>query len=96
MLIDMVETGSWPARRWETPTAEGWEDAEFALETLRMRVFDSRIRELAAQVKAASKVAIYANSIENAKEENDKMRHLFDELNKLIGDRLPQLYEPQI
>jgi hypothetical protein len=59
-----------------------------------MRVFDPHIRELATRVKAASKVAIYADSIEKAKQENDKMRQLFDELNKMIGDRLPQLYEP--
>jgi hypothetical protein len=47
MLSEVRETGQWPARQWETPTATGWSAAVLKLESSRARVFDDELRSLA-------------------------------------------------
>src|SRR5712664_3076255 len=51
VLADYRQTGAWPARQWETPTATGWSDALLRLEQARARVFDDQLRSLAAELR---------------------------------------------
>jgi hypothetical protein len=63
MLAEMQRTGSWPVRRWETPTAEGWSDAYIQVQALRARVFDDELRSLAGEVAEGSG-SIWSETIE--------------------------------
>jgi hypothetical protein len=94
MLVEMEQTSSWPVRRWETPTAAGWADAEMRLEMLRVRVFDEEISELAGQVRAASKKSVWAEHIGDAKQSNQLLEQLFENFNDKVGRALPKLYQP--
>src|SRR5205807_2803334 len=35
MLSEIQQTGQWPTRQWETPTAAGWSDAVLRLQSSR-------------------------------------------------------------
>jgi hypothetical protein len=61
VLAEFRQTRKWPVRQWETPTAAGWSDALLRLELARARVFDDRLRSLAApapQARPAHRPAI--------------------------------------
>jgi hypothetical protein len=94
MLVEMEQTSRWPVRRWETPTAAGWADAEMRLEMLRVRVFDEEISELAGQVRAASKKSVWAEYIGDVKQSNQLLEYLFEDFNDKVGRALPKLYQP--
>ena len=67
MLVEMEQAKRWPVRRWETPTAAGWADAEMRLEMLRVRIFDGEISSLPGRVRAALKESVWATNIDDAK-----------------------------
>jgi hypothetical protein len=94
MLVEMEQTSCWPVRRWETPTAAGWADAEMRLEMLRVRVFDEEISELAGRVRTASKKSVWAEHIDDAKQSNQLLEQLFEDFNDKVGRALPKLYQP--
>ena len=52
MFTEMGQTGKWPARQWETPTATGWVDAELRVQVSRARVFDEGLRDIARNIRA--------------------------------------------
>jgi hypothetical protein len=92
MLEEMQRTGRWPARRWETPTATGWEDAELRLQVFRARVFDEKLRDLAREVLTAAEESVWASSLDEAKDlapRLEKGNKLFDDL---VASTLPELY----
>jgi hypothetical protein len=94
MLVEMEQTSSWPVRRWETPTAAGWADAEMRLEMLRVRVLLRRFPNLRGQVRAASKKSVWAEHIGDAKQSNQLLEQLFENFNDKVGRALPKLYQP--
>jgi hypothetical protein len=92
MIEERERTGTWPARQWETPTATGWEDAELRLQASRARVFDPAARDLAGDIHAVARNAVWAKSIDEAKEQNRGIRQKHKRFNDRVADLLPELY----
>ena len=92
MLEEMQQTGSWPARQWETPTATGWEDAELRLQVSRARVFDEELRDLAREIHAVAKESVWASSLAEAKDLNPRLEQGNQRFNDLVAKALPALY----
>lgn len=92
MLEEMRETSRWPSRLWETPTAEGWEDANLLLQVSRARVFDEAIRNEARDIRDSARACIYAGSLDETKKMNNQLRRLYERFNDMIADVLPGLY----
>ncbi|WP_327001981.1 hypothetical protein OHA72_43705 [Dactylosporangium sp. NBC_01737] len=90
-LAQMRQTSSWPARRWETPTAAGWADAEIRLQVARARVFDDDVRTLARDTRAMARQAVWAATLEEAKEANHLLDELYARFNDLVAQSLRQL-----
>jgi hypothetical protein len=86
------QTSSWPSRLWETPTAEGWEDANLLLQVSRARVFDKAIRNAARDIRDTARACIYTGSLDETKEMNNQLRLLYERFNDMIADVLPGLY----
>ena len=84
--------GRWPSRQWETPTATGWEDANLRLQASRARVFEKALRDTARDIRDEARECIYVNSLDKAKELNDKLRGQYTHFNELIANVLPELY----
>jgi len=89
---EFKQTGTWPARQWETPTAVGWSDALLRLEQARARVFDDEIRSLAGDVRTTAGDSIWAGSLATAKEHSRKLEPLQAQLNSAVTRALPSLY----
>jgi hypothetical protein len=92
MLAEMQRTGNWPARRWETPTASGWEDAELRLQASRARVFDDGLRDLTREIHAVAKKGIWASGLDEAKDLNPQLEQGYQHFNDLVARALPRLY----
>jgi hypothetical protein len=92
MLSEVQSTGHWPARKWETPTAAGWSSALLKLESSRARVFDDEIRSLAGDVRAAAGDAVWARTIEAAKESSQPLEALQHKFQEAVTRVLPSLY----
>lgn len=92
MLEERERTGTWPVRQWETPTASGWEDAELPLRLSRARIFDPALRDLARDIRAVAKNAVWAKSIDEAKALNLDLGQKHERLNEQVGNVLPELY----
>jgi hypothetical protein len=92
MLEERERTGTWPVRQWETPTAAGWEDAELRLQASRARVFDAALRDLARDIHTVAKNAVWAKSMDEAKEFNRGLRQNHERLNERVANVLPELY----
>lgn len=86
------ETGQWPARQWETPTAVGWSAALLLLKSSRARVFNEEIRSLATELEKAAGESIWANSLNEAKQHSKRLEPLLDRFNEAIVRTLPSLY----
>ncbi|MEV4838646.1 hypothetical protein AB0K05_29375 [Nonomuraea sp. NPDC049486] len=86
------ETGQWPARRWETPTAVGWSTALLLLKSSRARVFDDGIRSLAAEVEKVAGDSIWAGSLDEARQQSKGLEPLLDRFNDAVARTLPSLY----
>jgi hypothetical protein len=92
MLKEMQRTSSWPARKWETPTATGWEDADLRLQVSRARVFNEELRELAREIHEAAKESVWASSLDEAKDLNPRLEQGHQRFNDLVAKELPGLY----
>jgi cell division protein FtsL len=92
MLAEKRRTGRWPARQWETPTTTVWEDANLQLQVSRARIFDEAIRDIARDIRNVSRDCIYATSLHEAEQFNERLRKLYENFNDLVADALPRLY----
>jgi hypothetical protein len=92
MLRVAHETGRWPSRTWETPTAVGWSAAVLELESARARVFDDELRSLADQLRTVAGESVWAGSLEAAQERSERLEPLSAQLNAAVMRILPALY----
>jgi hypothetical protein len=59
-MLESVNAGNeWPARRWDTPTATGWVEADLRLLSYRSRVFDERLRSMAGEIHRTAHASIW-------------------------------------
>ncbi|MEV6039280.1 hypothetical protein AB0L65_49665 [Nonomuraea sp. NPDC052116] len=86
------ETGQWPARQWETPTAVGWSTALVLLKSSRARVFNEEIRSLAKELQKAAGDSIWAKSMDEAEQHSKHLEPLLDRFNDAVARTLPSLY----
>ncbi|WP_433222954.1 hypothetical protein [Microtetraspora malaysiensis] len=86
------ESGQWPSRQWETPTAVGWSEAVLALELSRARVFGDELRSLAAELRITAGDSIWAKSSEEAREFSERLEPLQIRFNEAVARLLPSLY----
>ncbi|WP_424528397.1 hypothetical protein ACOZ38_02065 [Sphaerisporangium viridialbum] len=86
------ESGRWPARQWETPTAVGWSEALLSLELSQARVFDDELRSLAAELRSTAGDSIWAKSLEEAREFSERLEPLQVRFNEAVARVLPSLY----
>ncbi|GAA1279870.1 hypothetical protein Psi02_78350 [Planotetraspora silvatica] len=86
------ESGKWPVRQWETPTAVGWSAAVLLLESSRARVFDDELRSLAAELRTVAGDCIWAKNLEEAKERSKRLEPLQIQFNEAAAELLPSLY----
>jgi hypothetical protein len=91
-LAEMVESSTWAARRWETPTAVGWVDAEIRLQVARARVFDDEVRALARDTRAMAMKSVWADTLDEAKRLNPRLEQLCEQFNERVAHALRQLY----
>lgn len=92
VLVEFNQTGIWPARQWETPTATGWSDAVLRLELSRARVFDDQLRALAAELRTAAGDSIWADSHAVAKRLSQGIEPLQIRFNEAVTNILPCFY----
>jgi hypothetical protein len=88
MLVRMAETGTWPARQWETPTATGWSDAQLRLQAFRARIFDEAVRDIAYQIRSVARDSVWAESLDKAKQSNVRLEQLHRQFNDMVTDAL--------
>jgi hypothetical protein len=92
VLAEFRQTGQWPARQWETPTATGWSDAVLRLELARARVFDDRLRSLADELRTMAGDSIWATSLAAARQHSEGIEPLQARFNEAVTGILPSLY----
>jgi cell division protein FtsL len=88
MLTEMGQTGNWPARQWETPTATGWVDAELRLQVFRARVFDEVLRDIARKIRALGMESVWASHADEAKALGGPLEQEHARFNELIANAL--------
>ncbi len=76
LLAEFRESGSWPARQWETPTAKGWSEAVLQLQLSAARVLNKGLRELAQEIQRAAGDAIWATDLATARRHCDRIEPL--------------------
>ncbi|GGL93271.1 hypothetical protein GCM10010129_41290 [Streptomyces fumigatiscleroticus] len=76
VLAELRESGSWSARQWETPTAEGWSDSVLRLQLSAARVLDEELRGLAHEIQRVAGEAIWAADLAAAKQHSRKLEPL--------------------
>jgi hypothetical protein len=91
MLEEWRQTGTWPCRQWETPTATGWEDANLRLQEFRIRVSEETLREKAHEIQVKTRECIYA-TMDDTKKLNVELRKMHLEFDELVASSLPELY----
>ncbi|MFI6317982.1 hypothetical protein ACIBG8_10715 [Nonomuraea sp. NPDC050556] len=92
MVAVAKDTGQWPARQWETPTAAGWSAAVLRLESSRARVFDEELRSLATELRTVAGESIWAESQESARAASVRLEPLQIRLHEAVARVLPSLY----
>lgn len=92
VLAIFKDSGDWPGRAWETPTAVGWSDAHLRFEQARARVFDDQLRSLAAEVRQAAYSAVWAESFDTCKANHARLVPLQNEFQNRVATLLPSLY----
>src|SRR5215472_5237787 len=92
LVAEFSQTGTWPTRQWETPTAIGWSEALLRLEQSRARVFDDQLRSLAGDVRSTAGDSIWADSFPAAKEHSRRLEPLQAKFNGVVTKVLPSLY----
>jgi hypothetical protein len=91
MVTEMKSVGSWPARQWETPTAEAWQDTFIRAEALRARLFDDKLCGWASEIGKVSHSSIWSASLEDAQHANKKLRRLSARFNQRVREVLQEL-----
>ncbi|MER6187108.1 hypothetical protein [Streptomyces sp. NPDC001652] len=76
VLAEFRESGSWPARQWETPTAKGWSESLLQLQLSAARIHDERLRELAHEIQRVAGEAIWAADLSAAKQHSRRLEPL--------------------
>jgi hypothetical protein len=92
VLAELKQTGDWATRTWETPTATGWSDAVLRLELAQARVFDDRLRFLAAELRDLAGKSIWAKNFAASKRHSRQMEPVYLQFNEVITNILPSLY----
>lgn len=92
MLSELRETGQWPARQWETPTATGWSEAVLRLESSRSRVFDDELRSLAEDLRTTAGDSVWAENPETARRLSELLEPLQRRFQEAVTRVLPSLY----
>lgn len=92
LLTKTRETGQWPARQWETPTATGWSAAVLKLESSRARVFDDELRSLAGDLRTVAGDAVWAESRHAAEQLSASIEPLQRQFQEAVTRVLPSLY----
>ncbi|MFC3434471.1 hypothetical protein [Nocardia seriolae] len=92
MITEYGRTETWPARRWETPTAVGWSETILRLESSRARVFDDDLRSLADRIRISAGDAVWATNLEEAKAAGEPLEPLNRSFNDRVGTVLPPLF----
>ncbi|MFG2732155.1 hypothetical protein [Streptomyces canus] len=83
MLAELHESGSWPTRQWETPTAKGWSEAvlQLQLQLSAARVHDEGLRELAKEIQRVAGDAIWASDLATSRQHCERLEPLHVRLN---------------
>ncbi|MEV0220310.1 hypothetical protein [Streptomyces sp. NPDC050704] len=84
VLAEFHESGSWPARQWETPTAEGWSEAVLQLQLSASRVLDGGLRELAQEIQHAAGDSIWAADLTTARQHSERLEPLHVRFNDAV------------
>jgi hypothetical protein len=92
VLAELKQTGDWTNRTWETLTATGWSDAVLRLELAQARVFDGRLRSLAAELRELAGKSIWAKSLAASERYSRQMEPVYLQFNEIITNILPSLY----
>lgn len=92
LLAELLETGEWTARSWETPTAVGWSAAILSLETARARVFDDQIRSLATELRVLTGESVWAKDVETCKQASRQLEPLQIQFHEAVARVLSTLY----
>ncbi len=92
MLSEVRETGQWPARQWESPTATGWSEAVLRLELSRARVFDNELRSLAENLRTVAGDSAWAGNIDAAKQVSQRLEPLRSQFQEAGARVFPSLY----
>ncbi len=92
VLAEFQQTGKWPARQRETPTATGWSAAVLRLESSRARVFNEELRSLAAELRTVAGDSVWAKSLESAMQHDQKLEPLHIRFNDVVARTLPSMY----
>ena len=88
MFTEMGQTGKWPARQWETPTATGWVDAELRVQVSRARVFDEGLRDIARNIRALGMQSVWASHADEAKALGGPLEQENERFNEKIANGL--------
>ncbi|MEU6556408.1 hypothetical protein ABZ915_40115 [Streptomyces sp. NPDC046915] len=75
-LAELRASGSWPARQWETPTAEGWSESVLQLQLSAARVLDEELRQSAHEIQRVAGEAIWAADLTAAKQHSRRLEPL--------------------
>jgi hypothetical protein len=86
ILAELRNTGAWPARQWETPTAAGWSAAVLKLESSRARVFDDELRSLAEELRTVAGDAVWAEDRDTA----ERLSRPLELLQRKFQERVPE------
>ncbi len=93
VLREFATTGVWHARQWETPTVQGWADAQLRLQSFRARVFDEDLRAVAGEIRTTARSSIWAAGVQEAKESNLRLAELVEAFNEAVAGRLRDLHD---
>ena len=88
MFTEMGQTGKWPARQWETPTATGWVDAELRVQVSRARVFDEGLRDIARNIRALGMQSVWASHADEARALGGPLEQENERFNEKIANGL--------
>jgi|SRR5215475_14741307 len=92
MLDEVKQTGRWPARQWETPTAVGWVDAELRLQVFGARVFDEKLRDRALDIRTKGMQIVWASNSDESERLTSELEQLNEGFNELVKDVLRALF----
>ncbi|MFJ8719592.1 hypothetical protein ACIRD9_41695 [Streptomyces violaceus] len=92
MLAELHESGSWPTRQWETPTAKGWSEAVLQLQLSAARVHDEGLRELAKEIQRVAGDAIWAPDLATSRRHCERLEPLHVRFNETANRIFASLF----